>query len=472
MTTYEEVQFQCFCETLTQLFDAEEIQALARETNFSIRKSKFGGHELLACAFFSQSLASESLLVIAAHLGQYLHLSITPQALHERFDATAVQFLEAFFHQLLREEIMTSDCPFLNDHTFFKRIRIADATTFYLDPRFRATFPGSGGVCHTAGVKIQLEYDLTTGRMLEVFLGAEKDSDHLLYARTTAEILPGDLVIRDMGYFKLEEYQAIQAAGGFYVTRAKINTLFTVKNPTPEYSVRTGKIKPKSAYLRFDLQQLADTLQPGEIREYSDVYCGKHHLLGTRMIVYALKPEEQATREKQIKRVANRRKPLAEETHHLKKLNVYLTNCPVENVSTHQVHELYSLRWQIEILFKIWKSTCAINQVKPINIQRIKCHIYSKLIAIWLLSTTMFRMRALLYEKAQKELSEQKAMSVLLTYLPRIFLELRAEQLALMQLFSEIFRFLERNGKKSRRKEKSTSLEILVEIALNQQLEK
>ncbi|MCB5954197.1 IS4 family transposase, partial [Enterococcus sp. CWB-B31] len=208
MKTSKERQFQHFCETLHQLFDTKKLQSLA-------------------CAFFSQSIATESLVELSAHLARHLHLSITPQALHERFNETAVHFLESFFHQLIQEKMPTSGCSFMNEQTFFRRIRIADATTFCVDSKLHDSFPGSGGVCHTAGVKIQLEYDLTTGQMIEVFLGAEKDSDHLLYLRNTAHILPGDLVIRDLGYFKLKEYQAIQADGGYYVTRTKINTLFT-----------------------------------------------------------------------------------------------------------------------------------------------------------------------------------------------------------------------------------------------------
>ncbi|MCB5956192.1 transposase, partial [Enterococcus sp. CWB-B31] len=130
------------------------------------------------------------------------------------------------------------------------------------------------------------------------------------------------------------------------------------------------------------------------------------------------------------------------------------------------VHELYSLRWQIELLFKIWKSTFAIDKVKPVNVQRLKCHVYSKLIVIWLLSTTMFKMRELLYEKAQKELSEQKAMSVLVPFLPDLFPAIQADGILLRNLLGEIFRFLEQNRKKSRRKGKKTSLDILVAISL------
>ncbi|EME8127427.1 transposase [Enterococcus faecium] len=42
----------------------------------------------------------------------------------------------------------------------------------------------------------------------------------------------------------------------------------------------------------------------------------------------------------------------------------HVPHCPVPWVKTNQVHSLYSLRWQIELLFKTWKSTFNINQIK------------------------------------------------------------------------------------------------------------
>ncbi|MBD0382856.1 transposase [Paenibacillus sp. WST5] len=37
-------------------------------------------------------------------------------------------------------------------------------------------------------------------------------------------------------------------------------------------------------------------------------------------------------------------------------INVYITNIAWEIVSKERVHDLYSLRWQVEIVFKTWKS--------------------------------------------------------------------------------------------------------------------
>ncbi|HGF7742735.1 TPA: IS4 family transposase, partial [Enterococcus faecium] len=290
----------------------------------------------------------------------------------------------------------------LTKNSLFKRLRIIDSTAFILDPIFAKDFSGSGGTRHTSGAKIQLEYDLFSGRIIENYLGAEKEGDKHFSNTYLSPILPGDLCIRDLGYFDLKEYQAIQDAQGFYITRVKTTTRLFLKNTHPESFKNNNGYKKHSLYLPISLEELADTLQSGETIEFPEVYCGKGHYLGARVIVHCLTAKERKNREQQIAKLAQKRKPLSERSKKIKKLNIYLTNCPVDHVPMDMVHELYSLRWQIELLFKTWKSVFKINRVKKINVYRLKCHIYSKLIALWLTMTTMYKMRKLLYEKQDK----------------------------------------------------------------------
>ena len=99
----------------------------------------------------------------------------------------------------------------------------------------------------------------------------------------------------------------------------------------------------------------------------------------------------------------------SEKSKRLTEINVYITNIPWEIVPMEQVHDIYSLRWQIEIVFKTWKSLFSIHHCHNIKQERLECHLYGQLIAIFLCSSTMFKMRQLLLQKKQKELSEYKA---------------------------------------------------------------
>ncbi|WP_256973017.1 transposase [Bacillus wiedmannii] len=59
---------------------------------------------------------------------------------------------------------------------------------------------------------------------------------------------------------------------------------------------------------------------------------------------------------------------------------MYVTNIPWEYVSKREIHDFYSLRWQIEIIFKTWKSIFCIHHNTNIKKERLECHIYGKLI--------------------------------------------------------------------------------------------
>jgi hypothetical protein len=56
----------------------------------------------------------------------------------------------------------------------FKRIRIMDATMFQVPHTLEHIYPGSGGCAQTAGIKIQLEYDLHSGQFFNFQVGPGK----------------------------------------------------------------------------------------------------------------------------------------------------------------------------------------------------------------------------------------------------------------------------------------------------------
>jgi transposase len=135
---------------------------------------------------------------------------------------------------------------------------------------------------------------------------------------------------------------------------------------------------------------------------------------------------------------------------------VYVTNAPWEWVPMEQVHELYTLRWQIEIVFKTWKSLFDIDHCRTVKQERIECHLYGKLIAIFLCSSTMFKMRQLLLQK-KKELSEYKAIGMIQDHLFLLYQSIQNTQ-EITKLLTRLFHLLQQNGRKSHRYEKKTSL--------------
>ena len=63
----------------------------------------------------------------------------------------------------------------------------------------------------------------------------------------------------------------------------------------------------------------------------------------------------------------------------------------------------------MEVYFKI-------HEVKPVKLERFQCHLYGQLIGLCLVASITYRMRRLIWENKQKEVSEYKC-----TYIVKIY---------------------------------------------------
>uniref|UniRef100_UPI000557F50B IS4 family transposase n=1 Tax=Bacillus sp. UNC322MFChir4.1 TaxID=1449045 RepID=UPI000557F50B len=274
-------------------------------------------------------------------------------------------------------------------------------------------------------------------------------------------IRPKDLYIRDLGYFDLHDLQKIHDKGAYYISRLKLNSRIYRKNDKPE-CFRNGTVKKGSLYIQLDMEELMNQLSPGQTMEISEAYIGQYQKLPARVIIHRLTKEQT---EKRLKEQAKKEKKKGitykERSKRLSGINVYITNLPAENVPTEHIHDLYSLRWQIEILFKTWKSFFQIDKCKEIKKERLECHLYGQLISILLCSSTMFKMRQLLLDKKKKELSEYKSIYMIKNYYLMFYEGLQKGSHELLKVLLRLFYLLEKNGRKSHRYEKKTVFDIL-----------
>ena len=126
-----------------------------------------------------------------------------------------------------------------------------------------------------------------------------------------------------------------------------------------------------------------------------------------------------------------------------------------------QVHEFYSLRWQVEIVFKTWKSISHLHVVKPVKIERFQCQLYGKLILLILSSTITFKMRNLVLENKVLEASEIKVSEIVHEYIDRLYFELIESSSQTFKILQLVFENVVRNGLKSHKKDKKTVFDIL-----------
>ncbi|MEB8781318.1 IS4-like element IS231B family transposase, partial [Bacillus cereus] len=371
------------------------------------------------------------------------------------------EFLKYIFSTLWKSKLCKTSAISSTALTHFQRIRILDATIFQIPKHLASIYPGSGGCAQTAGIKIQLEYDLHSGQFLNFQVGPGKNNDKTFGTECLDTLRPGDLCIRDLGYFSLEDLDQMDQRGAYYISRLKLNHTVYIKNPSPEY-FRNGTVKKQSQYIQVDLEHIMNHLKPGQTYEIKEAYIGKNQKLFTRVIIYRLTEKQiQERRKKQAYTESKKGITFSEKSKRLTGINIYVSNTPEGIVPMEQIHDFYSLRWQIEIIFKTWKSLFQIHHWQNIKQERLECHVYGRLIAIFICSSTMFKMRKLLLQKNKRELSEYKAIGMIQDHVSLLYQAIQRNTQDLTKILIRLFDLLQKNGRKSHRYERKTIFDIM-----------
>ncbi|WP_308011369.1 IS4 family transposase [Clostridium tagluense] len=271
----------------------------------------------------------------------------------------------------------------------------------------------------------------------------------------------GDLILRDLGYVSFEDFLDIENREAFFISRLKPNIAVYIDNEDIEY-YKNGAPQKSSLFKRIYISDIMKQMGEGDRYEIKDVYVGKEKTLKTRLILYKLTNDQLKKRtEKSVKNAKKKGIEKSDNTTPLLGISIYISNITEEVLSAKQVHEFYSLRWQIEIIFKTWKSIFSIQVVKLVKIERCKCQLYGKLILLLISSAIMFKMRTLALENKGLETSEIKTCEIVHEYIDGIYFELIKFPNKVFNTLKLIFKNVVRNGLKSHKKDKKTVFDIL-----------
>lgn len=390
---------------LRSFFEEAELERLARGSRFIERStSRLSGWMFLELHLLLESNGRDfSLSDMCQELSDRHGVELTKQSLDERFNTFAAGFMRQCYGLLFKQTLGLGQQQAAHAH--FSRVVLTDSTSFQLPGQLAAFYRSNGGSTSGSSVKLHQQYELLGGSILRLDIRDGKENDALFLQGLDYEHVSKELHILDLGYYKPKHLQALDEAGGFFISRYKTNTSLYTKN-------KAGKL------VLLDWQQLLGQVEQGG-NCLPEVYLGKgKNRLKVRLIVQKVPAEVAEKRAaKQRRKQANQSKSgkyswkTSEAKKQLMGYNIYLTNTAAEQLSPAQVALYYKLRWQIELLFKIWKSIMEIDKVGRMSIFRFECYLYSRLIAILLSSQVQGLLKAYL-ENAEGdfELSEWKVM--------------------------------------------------------------
>jgi hypothetical protein len=303
----------------------------------------------------------EQLAQMAARLG----VEVSAQAIDQRFTTITATLLHhvltASIQQLVAADPVT--IPILQR---FTGIRVHDSTTIGLPDTLSSTWLGCGNDTGrgTAGLKCGVQLDLLTGTLCELNLVDGRASDHRLPLQH-APLPAGSLRLADLGFYDLDVFAALDAAGAYWLSRLQTNSRITLPGHREQ-----------------SLLAVLEGLGPVTAWE-SPVLVGKGGRLAVRLLVQRV-PQEVADERRRRIRVAAKEKGRtpAKAALALADWNALITNVPEELLSLEEAMVVMRLRWQIELLFKLWKSHGFVDEWRTEKPARILCEVYAKLVAL------------------------------------------------------------------------------------------
>jgi len=387
-------------------FSCEEIEMLSRQSKFVQRTSRLDGFTFLSLVVFnSDSLAYESLNDLSTKLELDHGVEITKQALDERFNKYAVNFLKTALEKLLQKQLSAPES--LIQCKEFKRILIKDSVCFQVDESMADTYPGSGGSGSRANVRIQLEYDLLTGKVVDLSLNAFNDQDSVNSMLTIDVVNEGDLIVRDLAYMHLKALKKILIRLGHFLCR--LQTQRKVYQQQGNQLIELNFAEISRNMRAFDLQRIEESVFLGEDLE-----------LQVRLFIYLLPDAVYRERMRKLNRNAKKQgRELTAESKARAQLTLFITSAPEEAINIETAWKVYTLRWQIELTFKVWKSIWKIDKVKKVKQERLECYIWAKLFIIITSWHVLWFIGKMLRQLYGKNLSYYKAMKTIVFYINR-----------------------------------------------------
>jgi len=294
----------------------------------------------------------------AQYLGSITGLRISKQAIFERMNSSWVLLVKKLLEIVIAQRTSTVNSAEVFKH--FNRVLLQDSTCFQLPDYMGSIFKGSFANGKEKSVaKLNLVMDILSGKFIQMQWVSFTKTEQALSENIIGLAHKGDLVIRDLGYSVLNVFEKMSQESIYFLSRLKFGiSLYDAESKEPLNLLKL--LKGKSHLSLW-------------------VLCGRNKTTKARLVAIKLSEEQAAERKRRAKHNRDKRLNHTQEYYKLLNYVIFITNVTEDIWDEHQVANAYRVRWNIEIIFKSWKSGLNIKHLIPQDIkhtERIESILY------------------------------------------------------------------------------------------------
>lgn len=318
---------------LARALSVEVVNQLGRDAGQSERLRTVTPHRLFLSTIAALAAGKvESLADLQREFNRQNDVTVAYKAFYNRLARPGfATFMRQMFERLVEQLAVDTLTPEGNAAIArFEDIVIQDGSSFALKRALRDVFPGRFTTVEPAAVEVHATYSGFSDEVRTVAIAPDKEAERQFLP--PASSLKRRLLLADRGYPSINYFEEVRAEGGSFIVRLSrshdpwvraawvAGQRISVPNP-----VRLSHFIGKHAGSQMDL----------------DVeYQHGHRVVGFRVVVLP---------------------------GHEKTMTRLCTNLPRTPFSVDVVSRLYRFRWQIELLFKEWKSYANLHKFDTAN---------------------------------------------------------------------------------------------------------
>lgn len=416
----------------------------ARDSGFVQRQSKLTGDVFVRTLTFGWLHNPNATLGELAQTAADLGVSISPQGLDQRFGPQAAACLQQVLDAAVTQVLGTDPVAVPLLRRFPGGVSLLDSSTLIIPDALAERWPGCGGTTAADGqaaIKLHVRFNVLNGTLRGPFLHPGRTAD--VTCDACLEPLPaGALRIGDLAYFKLQMFADFNRDGIYWLSR--------VKPGTRVFDAQAGEW----SLAEFLAAQTGDNVDV-------QVQLGTGCRVRCRLLAKRAPPEVVEKRRARLRTKQSRkgRKYRAADPWALAEWTVYVTNVPQDMLTLEEALVLARCRWQLELLWKLWKSYGRIDESRSAKPWRILCEIYAKLLGMvvqhWTLLASCW---------AQPDRSLAKASATIRRHAPELAATVRYGQLV-RGVLERIARCLQRGCRVAKRRKEPATHQLLSSFA-------